>query len=59
LLLLEQDDQEVLALRYLEELSAAEVGAVLGITEGAAKKRVVRALERLRRIMGDESGGVG
>jgi RNA polymerase sigma-70 factor, ECF subfamily len=45
-------DQEALTLRYLEELSASEVGAVLGVTEAAAKKRVLRALERLRAILG-------
>jgi DNA-directed RNA polymerase specialized sigma24 family protein len=35
-------------LRYLEELSAREVGAVLGISEAAAMKRALRALQRLR-----------
>jgi RNA polymerase sigma-70 factor (ECF subfamily) len=50
-------DREALTLRYLEELTAAEVGAVLGVTEAAAKKRVLRALERLRTIMGSGTGG--
>lgn len=39
-----EQDREVLVLRYLEELSARDVGAVLGVTEGAAKKRALRAL---------------
>ena len=41
---LAEQDREVLVLRYLEELSAHEVGAVLGIAEAAAKKRALRAL---------------
>ena len=41
-------DREVLVLRYLEQQSAAEVAAVLRITEPAAKKRALRALQRLR-----------
>ena len=51
---LPDQDREVLALRYLEELSAREVGAVLGIAEGAAKKR---ALRRLRELLKDQSPG--
>jgi RNA polymerase sigma-70 factor (ECF subfamily) len=46
-------DREVLALRYLEQLSAREVGAVLGVNEAAAKKRALRALQRLRGALGD------
>jgi RNA polymerase sigma-70 factor (ECF subfamily) len=46
-------DREVLALRYLEQLSAREVGAVLGVNEAAAKKRALRALQRLRGELGD------
>ena len=53
-------EREVLVLRYLEELSARDVGAVLGITEAAAKKRALRAPRRLRELLkggapGDES----
>jgi RNA polymerase sigma-70 factor (ECF subfamily) len=44
-------DREVLVLRYLEELSAREVGAVLGISEAAAMKRALRALQRLRHAL--------
>jgi len=51
LLRLPAADRDVLALRYLEELSAGEVAAVLGVTEGAAKKRVVRALARLQPLL--------
>src|SRR5262245_21657346 len=56
---LPEPDREVLALRYLERLPAREVGAVLGVSEEAAKKRALRALERLRALLGDEPSGGG
>jgi RNA polymerase sigma-70 factor (ECF subfamily) len=52
---LAERDREVLVLRYLEQLSAREVGAVLGVPEGAAKKRALRALQRLRALLGEEN----
>jgi RNA polymerase sigma-70 factor (ECF subfamily) len=45
-------DREVLALRHFEQLSNAETALVLGIKETAACNRYVRALERLRVILG-------
>jgi RNA polymerase sigma-70 factor (ECF subfamily) len=49
-------DREVLALRFLERLSTAEAAAVLGLSAGAVRLRVMRALDRLRgRLEGDES----
>jgi RNA polymerase sigma-70 factor (ECF subfamily) len=42
------NEREVLVLRYLEELPASEVAAVLKVSEEAAKKRVLRALKQLR-----------
>jgi RNA polymerase sigma-70 factor (ECF subfamily) len=53
---LAERDREVLVMRYLEGLSTREVAAVLGVTEGAVKVRHFRALERLRRLLGDELG---
>ena len=52
-------DREVLALRHFEQLSNAEVAAVLGLTVAAASKRYVRALERLRGGLGDWWGAGG
>jgi RNA polymerase sigma-70 factor (ECF subfamily) len=49
-------DREVLALRHYEELSNSEVARVLGIKEAAAGMRYIRALERLRKILGREEG---
>ena len=41
-------DRQVIALRYLLELSEAEAAAVLGVPAGTVKSRLSRALERLR-----------
>jgi RNA polymerase sigma-70 factor (ECF subfamily) len=48
-------DREVLIMRHLEEMSAAEIAAALGITERAAKARHTRALERLRGLLDSHS----
>jgi RNA polymerase sigma-70 factor (ECF subfamily) len=56
---LSPNDCDVLILRYLEQLSTADVAAALGITEAAVKKRQLRALERLREIWGDNHDGEG
>ncbi len=45
---LEPLDREVLALRHFEQLSNSEAAQVLELTEAAASKRYIRALERLR-----------
>ena len=45
-------DREVLTLRHFEHLSNSEAALVLGISEPAACNRYVRALERLRGILG-------
>jgi len=44
-------------MRYLEQLSTREIAAVLGLTEGAVKVRHLRALERLRGVLGDDKEG--
>ena len=43
-------DRHAVVLRYFDGKSLGEVGAALGASEGAAKKRVTRAVEKLRRF---------
>ncbi|APW62490.1 sigma-70 family RNA polymerase sigma factor [Paludisphaera borealis] len=50
-------DREVLALRHFEQLSRAEIATVLGISEAAAGKRYLRALEKLKQIMNPAGDG--
>lgn len=42
-------DRDAIALRFLSGRSLAEVGTALGVNPDTARKRVTRALERLRR----------
>src|SRR5207245_1378518 len=51
-------DREVLALRHFEQLSWAETAQTMGISEGAASKRYVRALKRLKTILSGSPGGL-
>jgi RNA polymerase sigma-70 factor (ECF subfamily) len=51
-------DREVLALRHYEQLTSSEAAQVLGIQERAAAKRYLRALERLREVLGEMPGGL-
>jgi len=48
---LAESDRELLVLRHLEQLSLAEIAAVLGTSEATAGKRHLRALERLRGLL--------
>ena len=50
---LEERDREVLVLRYLEELPTREIAVLLETTEGAIRTRHVRALQRLRVLLGE------
>jgi RNA polymerase sigma-70 factor, ECF subfamily len=49
-------DREVLALRHFEELTNEEVAEELGIQQKAASIRYVRALRRLRELLGGIPG---
>jgi RNA polymerase sigma-70 factor (ECF subfamily) len=51
---LPERDREVLVLRYLEDLSTADAAVVMGVSEGAVKMRLLRALQRLRHVLGEE-----
>jgi RNA polymerase sigma-70 factor (ECF subfamily) len=52
-------DQEILALRHFEELTNAEIAEVLGLQQKAASIRYVRAIRRLKKVLGSfpELGG--
>ena len=45
-------DRDALALRFYQQMSLAEVGQTLGLSEETAKKRVSRAVDRLRSMLG-------
>jgi len=51
-------DREVLALRHFERLSRAEIAQLLEVSEAAAGKRYIRALERLKKVLGRSPGGL-
>jgi RNA polymerase sigma-70 factor (ECF subfamily) len=56
---LKPSDREVLVLRYLEGLSNSEAAAVLGVGESTVGMRHLRALERLRIMLGEDAGEAG
>ncbi|MCW3058691.1 MAG: polymerase sigma factor, sigma-70 family [Capsulimonas sp.] len=45
-------DRNAIFLRYIEEMSIEETATALGVSVAAAQKRVMRAVERLRRHFG-------
>jgi RNA polymerase sigma-70 factor (ECF subfamily) len=51
---LKPSEREAVVLRYEAELSFRALGAACGVDEAAARKRVSRALSRLRADLGDE-----
>jgi len=51
-------DRDAVVLRFMEGRNLREVGSRLGITEEAAKKRVARAVEKLRGIMQEQGAAV-
>ncbi|HEY1921243.1 MAG TPA: sigma-70 family RNA polymerase sigma factor [Tepidisphaeraceae bacterium] len=48
---LRSKDRDALLMRFYQQKNLAEVGAALGVSEGAAKVRVARAVEKLRGIL--------
>jgi RNA polymerase sigma-70 factor (ECF subfamily) len=59
---LDDEDREILLMRHFEQLSNSEAAELLGLSQPAAGMRHLRALRRLREILGesaeDESGQV-
>ena len=56
---LSEADSDAVLLRYFEKKSAAEMAALLGISEDAAQKRVSRAVEKLREIFSKRNVTIG
>lgn len=54
---LSRRQREVVALRYLNDLSEDDVAAALGISGGSVKTHLRRGLENMRRTLGDDFGG--
>jgi RNA polymerase sigma-70 factor, ECF subfamily len=48
---LPEGDRKLLAMRHIEALSMAQIAAALGINEGAAKVRHIRALRRVQTFL--------
>ena len=51
---LDDGDRDLILWRHFEQLSNREIAQLLGVTEAAAGKRYIRALERLRGLLTDE-----
>jgi RNA polymerase sigma-70 factor (ECF subfamily) len=51
---LRQRDREVIVLHYLEQLSPADVAAVLNISQNAVEVRLTRARRRLKEVLSPE-----
>jgi RNA polymerase sigma factor (sigma-70 family) len=56
---LRDQDREAILLRYFERKTAREIGQIFGTSEEAAHKRVSRAVERLRLILGKQGVTAG
>jgi len=54
LLRLDDDEREIILLRHFEQLSNSESAQALGLSEAAAGMRYLRALRRLRAILGEK-----
>jgi RNA polymerase sigma factor (sigma-70 family) len=55
---LSRSDREAILLRYYRDLPFAEVAAQIGTTPDAARKRVDRAIEKLRRLAADQGAAL-
>jgi RNA polymerase sigma-70 factor (subfamily 1) len=56
LLELRPHDREILVLRYLEQLNVMEIASVLKVSQTTVTSRHLRALQRLRRVLGSGFG---
>jgi RNA polymerase sigma-70 factor (ECF subfamily) len=52
---LEDDDRELILMRHVEQLSNSDIAQALGLSQPAAGMRHLRALRRLREILGEST----
>jgi RNA polymerase sigma-70 factor, ECF subfamily len=52
---LPSSDYEIIVMRHYEQLSNQEVAQTLGLSEAAASMRYLRAIRRLRSLLGETS----
>lgn len=52
---MDEEDREILIIRHVEQLSNSEAARLLGLTPPAAGMRHLRALRRMRAILGENS----
>jgi RNA polymerase sigma-70 factor (ECF subfamily) len=50
---LEDDDRDIILMRHYEQLSNQEVAAMLGLSEAAASMRYLRAVRKLKGLLGE------
>ena len=55
---LDDDDREIIQMRHQEQLSNTEVAAALGLSQPAAGMRYLRAVRRLREVLGGDQSSV-
>ena len=51
------EENSLMSLFYLQELSLAEIAGVLDVSEGVVKVRLFRARERLKKMMQESATG--
>ena len=56
---MEEEDREILLMRHFEQLGNGETAAALGLSPAAAGMRHLRALRRLRAILGERPSETG
>lgn len=54
-----EDDREIILMRHFEQLANEEAATALGLTPAAAGMRHLRALRRLRAILGEKPSSAG
>lgn len=51
---MDEEDREILVMRHVEQLGNSDAASILGLTPPAAGMRHLRALRRMREILGEE-----